>query len=310
MQGTCYGMPMQVAGQPVVDRSNRRGGFYKVVSPSYFSTLGIPMIKGRALSDRDTRNAPPALVINERLAKRFFENADPIGQHILIQEITPGKTELGPDISWEVVGVIRDEKIGGPADTQSAGVYVSNEQSPVYGMVLNVRTAVEPASLQRAITAAIRRINKDQAISDVRTVEQIREQAMGTRRLQSMLLTVFGGVALILAGLGVYGVISYSVVQRTRELGIRAALGASQSSLLRLALDRGILLTVLGLIIGVGGALALTRLMAALLYGVGPRDPATMVSAAVVLGLVAVAASYVPSRRATRVDPLVALRYE
>jgi putative ABC transport system permease protein len=310
MQGTCYGMPMQIAGQPMVDRANRRGGFYKIVSPSYFSTLGIPMVKGRALSDRDTRNAPPALVMNERLARRFFENADPIGQHILIQEVIPGKTELGPDVSWEVVGVIRDEKIGGPADTQSAGVYVSNEQSPVYGMVLNVRTTVEPASLQRSITAAIRSINKDQAISDVRTVEQIREQAMGSRRLQSVLLTVFGGVALILAGLGVYGVISYSVLQRTRELGIRAALGASEASLLRLALDRGVLLTVLGLVIGVGGALALTRLMGTLLYGVGPRDPATMVSAAVVLGLVAVAASYVPSRRATRVDPIIALRYE
>ena len=310
MQGTCYGMPMQVAGQPMVDRSTRRGGFYKVVSPSYFSTLGIAMVKGRALSDRDTRSAPPVLVVNERLAKRFFENVDPIGQHLLIQQIIPGQTGLGPDISWEIVGVIHDEKIGGPADTQSAGVYVSNEQSPVYGMVLNVRTDVEPASLQRSITAAIRRINKDQAIIDIRTVEEIRQLAMGGRRLQSLLLTVFGSVALILAGLGVYGVISYSVVQRTRELGIRAALGASRASLLRLALDRGVLLTMLGLAVGVGGALALTRLMATLLYGVGPRDPATMVSVAVVLGLVAVVASYVPSRRATKVDPIIALRYE
>jgi putative ABC transport system permease protein len=310
MQGSCYGMPMQVAGQPMVDRSNRRGGFFKIVSPSYFSTLGIQMVKGRALSDRDTRNAPPVLVINERLARRFFENADPIGQHILIQQIVPGKTELGPDVSWEIVGVIRDEKIGGPADTQSAGVYVSNEQSPAYGMVLNVRTDVEPLSLQRAISAAIRRIDKDQAITDIRTVEQIRAQAMSSRRLQSVLLAVFGTVALILAGLGVYGVISYSVVQRTRELGIRAALGASRGSLLRLALDRGVLLTVVGLTLGVGGAIALTRLMATLLFGVGPRDPATMVSVAVVLGLVAVTASYIPSRRATKVDPIVALRSE
>jgi putative ABC transport system permease protein len=310
MQGSCYGMPMQVAGQPMVERSNRRGGFFKIVSPSYFSTLGIQMIKGRALSDRDTRNAPPVLVINERLARRFFENTDPIGQHILIQQIVPGKTELGPDISWEVVGVLRDEKIGGPADTQSAGVYVSNEQSPAYGMVLNVRTDVEPLSLQRAISAAIRRVDKDQAISDIRTVEQIRAQAMSSRRLQSVLLAVFGTVALILAGLGVYGVISYSVVQRTRELGIRAALGASRGNLLRLALDRGVLLTVLGLTLGIGGAIALTRLMATLLYGVSPRDPATMVTVAVVLGLVALMASYVPSRRATKVDPIVALRYE
>lgn len=310
MQGTCYGMPMQPAGQPIVDRSNRRGGFFKVVSPSYFSTLGIAMVKGRALSDRDTRNAPPVMVINERLARRFFENADPIGQHILIQEIIPGKTELGQEISWEVVGVIRDEKIGGPSDTQSAGVYVSNEQSPVYGMVLNVRTSVEPLSLQRSITAAIRGVDKNQAISDIRTVEQIWDQVMASRRLQSVLLAVFGAVALILASLGVYGVISYSVAQRTRELGIRSALGASEASLLRLALDRGVLLTLLGLALGAGGAIALTRLMTTLLYGVGPRDPATMVSVAAVLGLVATMASYVPSRRATKVDPIVALRYE
>jgi putative ABC transport system permease protein len=177
-------------------------------------------------------------------------------------------------------------------------------------MALNVRSSVEPLSLQRSITAAIRRLNKDQAIIDIRTAEQIREQAMSGRRLQSVLLGVFGAVALILAGLGVYGVISYSVVQRTRELGIRAALGASETSLLRLALDRGVVLTALGLVVGLGGAIALTRLMTALLYGIGPRDPATMVSVAVVLGAVAVAASYVPSRRATRVDPIVALRYE
>jgi putative ABC transport system permease protein len=283
MQGTCYGMPMQPAGQPIVDRSNRRGGFFKIVSPSYFSTLAIPIVKGRALSDRDADDAPRAMVINERLARRFFENQEPVGQRLLIQEIIPGKTELGSEISWEIVGVIRDEKIGGPADTQSAGVYVSNEQSPVYGMVLNVRTDVDPLSLQRPITAAIRRVNKDQAISDVRTIEQIREQAMSSRRLQSVLLAVFGAVALVLAGLGVYGVISYSVVQRTRELGIRAALGASQATLLRLALDRGVVLTTIGLVLGVGGAIALTRLMATLLYGVGPRDPATMAVVAVVL---------------------------
>jgi putative ABC transport system permease protein len=177
-------------------------------------------------------------------------------------------------------------------------------------MVLNVRTSLEPLSLQKAIVAAIRGVNKDQAISDIRTVEQIRAQAMSSRRLQSVLLAVFGAVALVLAGLGVYGVISYSVAQRTRELGIRAALGASRGSLMRLALDRGVWLTLLGLGLGVGGAMALTRLMATLLYGVGPRDPATMVSVGVVLGAVATMASYVPSRRATKVDPIVALRYE
>jgi len=303
-------MPMQVANRPMVDRANRDGGFYKVVSPSYFTTLGIKLIKGRALSDRDTRNSPPVLVMNERLAKRYFPNDNPIGQHILIQEIIPGKTGLGEDISWEVVGVIGDEKIGGPTDVQSAGVYVSNEQSPVYGMVLSVRASVNPLTLQTPIAAAIRSVNKDQALADIRTVEQIRDLAMGGRRLVSILLGTFGAIALVLAGIGIYGVISYSVAQRTREMGIRAALGASERNLLRLVLDRGALLTGIGLALGLGGALALTRLMASVLYAVGPRDPITIVSVAATLAGVALVASYVPARRATKVDPIVALRYE
>ena len=310
LQGSCFGMPMQIANRPTVDRANRQGGFFKVVSASYFSTLGIPIVKGRALSDRDTRSAPPALIINERFARRYFPEQDPIGQHILIQEIVPGKTELGPEISWEVVGMIRDEKIGGPADTQSAGVYVSNEQSPVYGMVLSVRASIDPLTLQKAIAAAIHSVRKDQAITDVRTVEQIREQAMAGRRLQSALLVLFGTVALVLAGLGVYGVISYTVAQRTREMGIRAALGASKPSLMRLVFNRGAWLTAAGLAIGIAGALALTRLMGNLLYNVSPRDPATITAVAVALAAVAGLASYVPARRATKVDPVVALRYE
>jgi len=310
MQGTCYGMPMQAANKPLVELARRDGGFYKVVSPSYFSTLGIKPIKGRLLADTDTSNSPPVLVLNERMVKRFFPNEDPVGQRLLIQKIVPGKTELGSDIAWEVVGVIGDEKIGGPEDVQSAGVYVSNEQSPVYGMVLNIRASVNPMTLQTPITAAIRGVNKDQALSDIRSVEQIRDQSMGGRRLVSILLGTFATVALILAGIGIYGVISYNVAQRTREMGIRAALGATERSLLRLILDRGVRLTLIGLAIGVAGAIGLTRLMATLLYGVGARDPVTMVSVGVILAGVAIAASYVPARRATRVDPVVALRYE
>ena len=310
MQGSCYGMPMQPASKPMVDVANRSGGFFKVVSPAYFSTLGIRMIRGRALSDRDTWNAPRALVMNERMAKRFFENADPIGERILIQEIVPGKTELGPDVAWEVVGVIGDEKIGGPDDVQSAGVYVSNEQSPVYGMVMSVRASVNPLTLQAPISAAIRSVDRNQAISDIRTVDQIRDQEMTGQRVGSVLLGSFSTIALVLAGIGIYGVVSYSVTQRTREIGIRAALGASERSLLRLVLDHGLVLTIVGLVLGLAGALGLTRLMAGLLFGIGPYDPVTMAGTAIVLAAVAVVASYIPARRAMRVDPLVALRYE
>jgi putative ABC transport system permease protein len=310
LQGTCYGMPMQPTNRPMVDLAKRDGGFFKVVSPSYFSTLGIKLTKGRALSDRDTRGSPRVLVMNERLVQRFFPNEDPIGKHILIQEIIPGQTGLGPDVSWEVVGVIGDEKIGGPSDIQSAGVYVSNEQSPVYTMVLSVRTSVDSLTLQAPISAAIRSIDKDQALADVRTVDQIRDQSMGARRLGTVLFGIFATVGLILAGIGIYGVISYSVAQRTREIGIRSALGASHRSLLRLMLDRALILTCIGLVIGLVGAIGLSSLIASAMFGVGPRDPLTMVSVALILAGVAVLAAYVPARRATRVDPVVALRYE
>ena len=310
MQGSCYGMPMQVAGRPMADVSNRDGGFFKIVSPSYFTAMRLKLIKGRALSDRDTKGATPALVINDRLAKRFFPGEDPIGQHILIQEIVPGKTALGNDLSWEVVGVAASEKIGGPRDEQSAGVYVSNEQSPAYGMTLIVRAKLDPLTLSKAITAAIHGVGKDQALGDFRTVDQIREQALVGDRLQATLLGIFASVALLLAALGIYGVISYSVEQRTHELGIRAALGASEGSLLRLVLIRGLALTGTGLAIGLAGSLAVTRQMKSLLFGIGAQDPTTMIAVAVILSFVAITACYVPSRRATKADPMVALRYE
>ena len=310
MQGSCYGMPMQVANRPIVDRANRQGGFYKVVSPSYFTALGLKVIRGRALSERDVKNSPPVLVINERLAKREFDKQDPIGQRILIQEIVPGKTELGQEIPWEVVGVIRDEKVNGMADDRSAGVYVSNEQTPVYFMTLSIRANLDPVTLQTPISAAIHSVGKDQAITDIRTLDQIKDQALVANRLQSTLLGIFGTVALLLAGIGIYGVISYSVAQRTHEIGIRAALGASPRHQLRLVIGRGLVLTVAGLVIGLGGALGLTRLMANLLYGVGARDPATMLAVGAILAAVAITACYVPARRATKVDPMVALRYQ
>jgi putative ABC transport system permease protein len=303
-------MPMQVAGRPMVDPANRSGGFYKVVSPSYFTALKLTIARGRALSDRDTASAPPVLVINERLARREFANDDPVGQRMLIQEILPGKTQLGPDIAWEVVGVVRDEKIGGLADDQSAGVYVSNEQTPVYFQTLIVRTAVDPLAIQNSIKSAIHSVDPDQALTDIRTIDQIKEQSMATNRLQSVLLGIFAGAALVLAGIGIYGVISYSVAQRTHEMGIRAALGATRRHLLSLVLGRGLALTLVGLALGISGSLGLTRLMASLLYGVGARDPLTMVIVGALLASVAATACYVPARRATQVDPIVALRYD
>ena len=253
LQGSCYGMPMQAASHAIIDRAKRDGGFYKVVSPSYFHALGIHLLKGRFLDDHDNKGAPPALVMSERLAKRFFPGEEPIGQRLLIQEIVPGKTELGPEIAWEIVGLISDEKVSGLNDEKSAGVYVSYDQSPVYFQNMIVKANLSPESLEKAVQNAIHSVNKDQALVDIRTLDQIKTETMQNNQLGAMLMSIFSGVALLLAAIGIYGVISYSVAQRTHEMGIRSALGASAPALLRMVLGRGLLLTVIGLAIGLAG---------------------------------------------------------
>jgi putative ABC transport system permease protein len=310
LQGWGYGMPFQVANREVVDRANRGAGFFKMVSPSYFETLRIRVLKGRALSEQDAAGTPPAMVINETLAKREFPNDDPIGQRLLVQQIVPGKTALGAEIAWEIVGVIADEKINGLSDVTSGGMYVSMEQSPVYVVDLVVRAAIEARSLESAVRAAVARVNADQPLSNVRTLEQITDESLVANRVQSLLLGIFAGVALLLAALGIYGVIAYTVTQRTHDLGIRGALGATGPDLRRLVFRDGMRLALLGLAVGLVGALALGRLLASLLYGVGARDPLTLVVVTVAVTAVASAACFLPARRATGVDPLVALRYE
>jgi putative ABC transport system permease protein len=310
LQGWGYGMPFQIAGRDVVDRANRRAAFFKMVTPSYFPTLGIDLRTGRTLSDTDTAGAPPVAVVNETFAKREFADGDPIGQRVLVQQIVPGQTGLGAEIAWEIVGVIADEKIGGLDDTGSGGLYVSYRQSPAYGMSLAVRGQVDAASLQRVVRAAVDSVNKDQALSRVRTLEQIERESMAVQRVQSILYGVFAAIALLLASVGIYGVISYSVAQRAHEMGIRSALGASGVELRQLVLRSGMALAAVGLALGLVGALAVTRVMASMLSGVSPRDPMTLAAVAVVLAIVAAVACFIPAQRVTRVAPNAALRHQ
>jgi putative ABC transport system permease protein len=310
LEGWSYGMPYLVAGRPFVDRAHRKACFFKTVSASYFHALGIKLHRGRTLTEQDSKGAVPVIVINQTLAKQEFPKEDPIGKVILIQEIVPGRTELGPEVPWQVVGVIADEKINGLNDQRSGGVYVTMDQSPKYDMWLVARTAVAPLTLQQPIRGAVHEINKEQSLSDVRTLEQIKGESVASDRLQTTLLGSFGAVALLLSAMGIYGVISYAVAQRTHEIGIRAALGASGGALLALILRGGMALTAVGLVLGAVGALALTRLLESLLFGVGARDPLTLIIAACVLGFVAMLACFIPARRAGRIDPMVALRYE
>ena len=310
LQGWGYGMPYQVADREIIDPANRPWGYFKMVSPSYFETLRIQVRSGRPLRDTDAASAPRVMVVNETFVQRNFPNQDPIGKQVLVQQIVPDQPDLGPEIAWEIVGVTADVKVNGLGDESDAGMYVTNEQSPVYLNNLVVRAALDPRTLQGAIRSAVDGINANQALSSVSTLEQIQAQSMASNRLQSVLFGIFAGVALLLAAIGIYGVISYAVVQRTREMGIRAALGASVSNLLGLVLRGGMQLVCLGLAIGVVAALATTHFMSSLLHGVSGRDPVTLAAVVVVLGGVAALACFVPARRITKVDPNVALRYE
>lgn len=309
LQGWGYGMPFQIAGRPIVDVSARPGGFFKMVSASYFRTLGMRLRRGRGLSEQDTQGSTPVTVINETMANKYFKNEDPIGRRILIQQIVPAKHELGKDIPWQIVGVVADEKVG-DLDDSSPGVYVQTAQSPTVGAGLVVRAALDPNRLVKSVEQAVWQVNKNQALTDIKTLEQVKSESLGGNRLRTYLLIVFAALALLLAAIGLFGVISYTVTQRLQELGLRAALGASSWDLLRLVVKNGLGLTGIGLIIGVIGSLALTHLLASLLFQVSPRDPFSLAAAVLVLTLVALCATFIPALRATRVDPLVALRYE
>jgi putative ABC transport system permease protein len=312
MQGWGYGMPFQIADQKNVDRANRRACFFKMTSPSYFRTIGMHLLKGRPLSDTDRHGSPPVTVINQSMARQYFKDVDPLGKRILVQEIVPDKTALGDEIPWEVVGVVADEYVGGLGEKteENPGMYVTNEQSPASYVAFAVRGVGDTALLREPIKKAVHELSTAQVVQEMKTLDVIKAESLGDDRFRALLLGTFAGVSLLLSAIGIYGVISYSVTQRTREIGIRTALGASRGDVLGLILRHGMGLAILGLLIGLGGAFGLTQLLANLLFGVGGRDPVTLGAVALVLALVALVACFIPARRATKVNPLVALRYE
>ena len=308
MQGWGFGMPFRIAGRNF-DPARRQPCFFKIVTPGYFGALGMKLRKGRGLSERDARGGLPVTVVNETFARQQFPNEDPIGKQVVIEQIVPGKRELGPEVPWEVVGVVADEKVGS-LDSSSAGVYVSYAQSPIVGVSLLARTTGDPERLAKSIQQAIWRNDKNQALPDVRTLERIKSESVGPTRLRTLLLAIFAGVALVLAVVGVYGVLSYVTAQRTQEFGVRAALGASAWDLIRLVVAGGAWPVVVGLLLGVGGSFAMTRWLQGLLFETRPNDPVTMSAVGAVLLVAALVASLVPARRASRIDPVTALRIE
>jgi putative ABC transport system permease protein len=312
MQGWGYGMPFLVAGKEVVDRANRKALFFKMVTPSYFGTLRMRLLKGRLLADTDRHGGPPVTVINETTARKYLPGADPIGQHILVQQIVPGKSQLGDEISWEVIGVVADEAVGSLDDQpdNNPGMYVPMDQSPTYYLGVVLRGAMDTALIREPAKKAVREVSADQTLPDMKTLDAIKAESMGDNRFRVMLLGTFAAVSLLLSAIGIYGVISYSVTQRTRELGIRAALGATRGDVLALILRHGMGLSILGLLLGVAASFGLTQLLQTLLFGIGDRDPVTLIAVFIVLGVVALLACLLPAQRATKVNPVIALRSE
>jgi putative ABC transport system permease protein len=313
MEGFANGAPFQIEGREVLSYSQRPSCGFKTVGPSYFDTVGMRLLKGRFLDESDAASSVPVTVINETMGKTYFKGEDPIGKRILIRQLVFGKSARGPDIPWQVVGVVRDEKVGGRFFSLSADipvVYVSFYQSPGTRNSLVVRAGLNPLLLSGLIEQAIWKVNNNQAVANIETLEEIKSQSVAPAGLRTVLLAIFAGIALLLAAVGIYGVVSYSVAQRVREIAIRVALGASSGDLLKLVIGKTMLIVLVGLALGAGAALALTRVLASLLYDTSPTDRVTLVVAGALLGAVALLACYFPARRATRVDAIVALRAE
>jgi putative ABC transport system permease protein len=289
--------PYSVEGRPTTESDGYDDDFRRV-NTQYFRALRIPLLRGRNFTEQEVRDSAHVMIISELLAQQVFPNEEPLGKRLLMS--------IGNQ-SFEIVGIVGDIHHRDLESGASATMYM-----PTYepGMNLVIRAQSDPSSLATPIRKEVQKIDVDQPVAAVKTMEQWLDTSVATPRYRTGLLALFALVALILASTGIYGVMSYAVTQRTHEIGVRMALGAKQFDVLKLVVRQGMVLVLLGVGIGLAGALALTRVMSSLLFGVGAKDPLTFVGVAALLGLVALIACYIPARRATKVDPLVALRYE
>jgi putative ABC transport system permease protein len=300
--GLDVGATFSVQAQPAPPPDQRPMGLIRFVSGSYFGTLGIRLVAGRTFADSDTPEAPAAILVNQTLARRFFRGQNPLGQHVVLDTM--------PQRTVEVVGVAGDVKAEKVEGDDWPTIYVPYTQLPPATISMVVRTAGEPGPQAPSVERVVHEIDADLPVADVRPMEAIVDRAIAEPRFDTAVMVLLAVVAFMLAAVGIYGLISYDVNGRIHEIGIRMALGAQARDVLWLVVGQGARLAACGIAVGLAAAFALTRWMEAMLYGVNPRDFRTLAAVSLLLGLVALAASYLPSRRAMALDPMAALRHE
>lgn len=311
-----YGLPFNIEGKPPTQGPWNGGGSWRSISPGYFNVYRIPLLRGRTFTVQDTGSSEPVVIINEKLAKQYWPKGDDLGARITIAKGLGPQYAEGPREIIGVVGDVRDDGLNNdPPPTMYVPLsQVANGMSALGTNLIPlqwmVRTRVAPASLSQPIQEQLRIASGGVPVGTVRTMDEVVSHSMAYQRFSTTLLTIFAAIALLLAAVGIYGVMAYSVQQRTQEIGIRMTLGASPENVRAMVVRQGMLLAGIGVVIGVAGGLAITRVMRSLLFGVKPWDPLMFSITAVALALVALVACYMPARRASRVDPLIALRYE
>ena len=294
-----------VSGAAPLPRGNHPNAGFLVVKPDYFQAMKIPVLQGRAFNRTDTKDSPLVIMINEAFAKRYFPDRNPIGQQVMVDR---PENQAPP---CEVVGVVGNTRHGSLAEPPGPEMYVPFAQDPSRSLDIVLRvSSTNLIGLQADVKRAVHEVDKDLFVPRLEPMTTFLSAQLARPRFNMMLLAIFAGVAMILAAIGIYGVIAYSVTQRTREIGIRMALGAQKTQMLGMVLRQSLTLVVIGIAIGFVVALAATRVMATLLYGVGANDLSIYATVIFLLATAALLASYIPARRAMKVDPMVALRYE
>lgn len=302
------GMPFTVVGGPTyADPSQRPDAGFQSVSPDYFKTFGIQVLKGRSFTEQDTASSVRVAIVNQEFADRYLKGLDPFQQRLSIEEIIPGLPKLGPPVEWQIVGIIHNVRYGDFRD-DGPEIDVPFAQSLAPSFTIGVRTAEDPAAMTKTIAAAVHSVDPQIALAHVRTMEQVKNESLAEDRYTMVLFASFAAVALLLAAVGIYGLMAYAVSQRTQEIGLRLALGAGKHRVISLILKEASLLATIGLGIGLVGSVLVGRTMRTTLYGVGAMDFSVIVSVAVILFLTALLASYLPARRAASIDPMRALR--